>query len=325
MKRFLAVALSSWVMVTAPAAVKAQSYPAQPVRIVVPFAPGGATDIIARLVAARLTARLGQSFVVDTRGGGSGIPGTQFVQKAKPDGYTLLLSGNGPHATNAVMFQKLPYDPVKDFAQISLTGKVPLLLNVHPSAPVRNLPEFLDWVKKNPGKINYASPGNGSPPHLTMELLAQTHGLSMVHVAYKGSAPAHNDLMAGHVPVMFDNVLSSIGNVQSGRIRALAVASAQRATGLPSVPTFRESGVPDFDASTWTILAAPAGTPRPIVELLSSEVRQMFADPEVQQRLQQQGVIPVATHPDETQKFVADEIRKWSQVVKQARIEPLDQ
>jgi len=325
MKRFLIATLSSLAVLAAPAALRAQTYPAQPVRVVVPFAPGGATDIIARMVAARLTARLGQSFVVDNRGGGSGIPGTQLVQNAKPDGYTLLLSGNGPHATNAVMFQKLPYDPVKDFAQISLTGKFPLLLNVNPNVPVRNLQEFLDWVKKNPGKVSYASPGNGSPPHLTMELLAQTHGLNMVHVAYKGSAPALNDLMAGHVPVMFDNVLSSMANVQGGRVRGLAVASAQRATGLPSVPTFKESGVPEFDASTWTILAAPAGTPRPIVELLSSEVRKMFADPEIQQRLQQQGVVPVATAPDETQRFVADEIRKWSKVVVQAKIAPLDQ
>jgi tripartite-type tricarboxylate transporter receptor subunit TctC len=323
MQRLLLVTLSALVL-AAPGFVRAQAYPAQPVRIVVPFAPGGATDIIARLIAARLSARFGQSFVVDNRGGGSGIPGTQLVQNAKPDGYTLLLSGNGPHATNAVLFQKLPYDPLKDFVQITLTGKLPLLINVNPSAPVRTLPEFLDWARKNPGKINYASPGNGTPPHLTMELLAQTHGLSLVHVPYKGSAPAINDLMAGHVPVMFDNVLASISNIQGGRIRALAVAAPQRVPGLPSTPTFKEAGLGDFEASTWTILAAPAGTPRAIVDLLSTEVRQMFADPEIQQRLQQQGVVPAAMGPEETQRFVASEIQKWAKVVQQARIEPLD-
>lgn len=323
MKHLLLAGLSA-LLLAAPLTLRAQSYPSQPVRIVVPFAPGGATDIIARLVAARLTARLGQSFVVDNRGGGSGIPGTQVVQQAKPDGYTLLLSGNGPHATNAVLFQKLPYDPAKDFVQISLTGKLPLVLNVNPKAAARNLEEFIAWVKKSPGDISYASPGNGSPPHLTMELLAQTQGLNMVHVAYRGSAPAINDLVAGHVPVMFDNVLASIGNVQSGRIRALAVASAQRMPALPSTPTFKESGLPDFEASTWTLLAAPAGTPRAIVDLLSNEVRLMFADPEFQQRMQQQGVVPVATTPEETQRFVVDEIQKWAKVVKQAKVEPLD-
>lgn len=323
MKRFLLAALAAFVL-AAPAAAQAQGYPAQPVRIVVPFAPGGATDIIARLVATRLTARLGQSFVVDNRGGGSGIPGTQVVQNAKPDGYTLLLSGNGPHATNAVLFQKLPYDPLKDFTQISLTGTLPLLINVNPSAPVRTLQEFIDWARKNPGKINYASPGNGTPPHLSMELLAQTQGLSLVHVPYKGSAPAINDLMAGHVPVMFDNVLASISNIQAGRIRALGVATAQRVPGLPSTPTFKEAGLGDFEASTWTLLAAPAGTPRAIVDLLAGEVRQMFADPDIQQRLQQQGVVPVTMGPDETQRFVAAEIQKWAKVVQRARIEPLD-
>lgn len=323
MKRFL-LAAGSALLLLAPQALLAQNYPAQPVRIVVPFAPGGATDIIARLVAARLTARLGQNFIVENRGGGSGIPGTQVVQKAKPDGYTLLLSGNGPHATNAVLFQKLPYDPLKDFAQISLTGKLPLLLNVHPDAPPRNVQEFVDWVRKNPGKINYASPGNGSPPHLAMELLAQTFGLNMIHVAYKGSAPAINDLVAGHVPVMFDNVLASISNVQGGRIRALAVTAAQRTSGLPAIATFKEAGVSDFEVSTWTVLLAPAGTPRAIVDLLSSEVRLMFAEQEFQSRLQAQGVVPTAMTPDDTQRFVADEIQKWAKVVKQAKIEPLD-
>lgn len=324
MRRVL-LAMCSVLTLACAASSHAQKYPAQPVKIVVPFAAGGATDIIARLVAARLSARLEQAFVVDNRGGASGITGTLAVKQSKPDGYTLLLSGNGPHATNAVLFQKLPYDPLKDFAQISLTGKLPLVLNVNPSVPAQTLPAFFAWVKANPEPVIYASPGNGSPPHLTMELLAQTKGLAMLHVPYKGSALAINDLMAGHVPVMFDNVLASIANVQGGRIRALAVASAERLPGLPSIPTFKEAGLPEFDVATWTVLAAPAGTPRPIVELLSREIQQIFAEPEIQKRLQQQGVVPTTMTPEETLHYVAEEIHRWGQVVRRAKLAPLDQ
>ncbi|MDQ2081494.1 tripartite tricarboxylate transporter substrate binding protein [Xanthobacteraceae bacterium Astr-EGSB] len=311
-------------MLACPDAGHAQKYPAQSVRIVVPFAPGGATDIIARMVAARLSTRLGQTFVVENRGGGSGIPGTVAVQQARPDGYTLLLSGNGPHATNVALYEKLPYDPLKDFTQISLTGLLPLVLNVNPKAPFRTLPEFVQWAKANPGKMNYGSPGAGSPPHLAMEMLAQSHGLDMVHIPYKGSAPAITDLVAGHIPAMFDNVLASLSNIQSGTIVALGVTTSQRVAALPAVPTFREAGVGDFEASTWTLLTAPAGTPSTIVEQLSAEVRLIFSDPEIQQRLQQQGVVPTVSTPEQTQAFVASEIEKWTQVARKARVQPLD-
>lgn len=319
------ITLCSVVALAFSANAQAQKYPAQPVKIIVPFGAGGATDIIARLLATRLSARLEQPFVVENRGGASGITGTLTVKQAKPDGYTLLLSGNGPHATNAVLFQKLPYDPLKDFAQISLTGKLPLVLNVNPDTPTRTVADFLAWAKASATPVTYASPGNGSPPHLTMELLAQTQGLTLLHVPYKGSASAIADLIAGHVPVMFDNVLASIGNVQSGRIRALAVASAERIPGMPTIPTFKEAGLPEFDVATWTILAAPAGTPRPIIELLSREVRQIFAEPDIEKRLQQQGVLPTTMTPEETQHYVAGEIRKWGQVVQKAKLPPLDQ
>jgi tripartite-type tricarboxylate transporter receptor subunit TctC len=302
-------------------ATHAQRYPAQPVKLVVPFAPGGATDIIARLLAERLGQRLGQPFTVDNRGGASGITGTQAVQNAPPNGYTLLLTGNGPHATNVALFRKLPYDPLKDFAQVSLTGVLPLVLNVNPAAPAQNFDEFVKWVKGQPGKISYASPGTGSPPHLAMELLAQRLGLSLVHVPYKGSAPAINDLIAGHVPVMFDNVFASIGNVKAGKIRSLAVGSGRRLASLPAVPTFIESGMPGFEVASWTSMAAPAGTPREIVELLSAEIRQLFAQPEVQARLLDQGAVPVATTPDQTERFVREEIQRWSAVVDNAKVE----
>ncbi len=303
---------------------QAQKYPSQPVKVVVPFAPGGATDMIARLLAERLSQRLGQPFVVDNRGGGSGIPGSMAVRSAKPDGYTLLLTGNGPHATNVALFKKLPYDPLRDFVQISLTGVLPLVLNVNPTAPAQSFDVFVQWVRANPGKINYASPGLGTPPHLSMELLAQRLGLSMVHVPYKGSAPAINDLIAGHVPIMFDNVLASISNVRSGRIRSLAVGSSNRLPILPSVPTFIELGNAGFEVATWTAVAAPTGTPREIVELLSAEIRQIFALPEMQTRLLEQGAVPVTTTPEQTERFIREEIQKWARVVDAAKLERID-
>jgi len=304
--------------------VQAQTYPSQPVRIVVPFAAGGATDIIARLVAEKLSQRMGGSFIVENRGGASGIVGTQVVQQAKPDGYTLLLTGNGPHAVNVALFGKLPYDPLRDFAQISLTGVLPLVLNANPGAPVRTLDDFVKWAKAQPGKASYASPGIGSPPHLSMELLAQAHGLSLVHVPYKGSAPAIADLIAGHVPVMFDNVLASIQNIRAGRIRSLAVGSLERLESLPEVPTFAESGMKGFQVATWTALVAPAGTPAAITERLSGEVRAIFALPDVKERLQQQGAIPTTMTPAETARFVGEEITKWQRVAEAAKVPKVD-
>ena len=294
---------------------RAQTWPQQPVRIVVPFAPGGATDLIARMLADQFTKRLGQSFVVENRGGASGIVGTQAVQTARPDGYTLLMSGNGPHATNVAL---------KDFAQISLTGQLPLVLNVNPAQPVRTLAEFIAWARSQPGKISYASPGNGSPPHLAMELLAQRHGLSLVHVPYKGSAPAIADLMAGHVPVMFDNLFASMQNIRAGKIRAVAVGSARAMESLPGVPSFSESGMPGFEVATWTILVAPAGTPSAVVDRLARETAAIFQLPEMRQRLQDQGALPVTTTPEQTEAFVRDEIRKWSEVVERAGIPKAD-
>ncbi|MBL8385932.1 MAG: tripartite tricarboxylate transporter substrate binding protein [Burkholderiales bacterium] len=320
MSRTFRVLFAVLALLSAPHA-GAQRYPAQPVKVIVPFAPGGATDIIARLLAERLAQRLGQPFVVENRGGASGITGTQAVQNAPANGYTLLLTGNGPHATNVALFRKLPYDPLKDFAQVSLTGVLPLVLNVNPMTPAQSFEDFVKWVQANPGKVSYASPGTGSPPHLAMELLAQRLSLSMVHVPYKGSAPAINDLVAGHVPVMFDNVFASIGNVRSGRIRSIAVGAGRRMASLPNVPTFIEAGMQGFEVASWTAMAAPAGTPREIVELLSAEVRHVFLQPEIQTRLVEQGAVPVASTPEQTERFVRDEIQRWSAVVENARME----
>jgi tripartite-type tricarboxylate transporter receptor subunit TctC len=290
------------------------------VRIVVPFAAGGATDIIARMVAEKLASRLGQPFVVENRAGASGIVGTQAVQQARADGHTLLLTGNGPHAVNVALFEKLPYDPLKDFAQISLTGVLPLVLNANPSVPVASLADFIQWARANPGKATYASPGIGTPPHLSMELLAQTHGLGLTHVPYKGSAPAIADLIAGHVPVMFDNVFASIQNIRAGRIRSVAVGSLQRLDSLPSIPTFNESGMPGFQVATWTALVAPAGTPASVVNQLAAELKAIFALNDVREKLESQGAIATTSTPVETARFVAEEIDKWKRVAERAKV-----
>lgn len=299
-------------------------YPNRPVRMVVPFAAGGATDIIARLVAERLGRTLGQPFVVDNRGGASGIIGTDAVAKAPADGYTLLMTGNGPHAVNPSLFRRLRYDPLKDFEQISTTAMLPLVLNVHPSVPAKNLAEFVDWVRRNPGKLSYASPGVGTPPHLTMELFKGVHGIDIQHVPYKGSAPALNDLLGGQVQVMFDNVLASYQHIRAGKIRTMAVGTPQRIAQLPEVPTFIESGMAGFEAYTWTALIAPAGTPRPIVERLSREVRAILADPEVRSALAAQGAIPYSSTPEELRRFTEEEIRKWAGVIEKAGVERQD-
>ena len=303
-----------------PVLAQSQAYPNRPVRIIVPFAPGGATDIIARVVADRLTRSLGQSFVVDNKGGASGMIGQDIVAKAAPDGYTLLMTGNGPHAINVSLFSKVPYDPLRDFEQISLTAMLPLVLNVHPSVPATNLQELIVWAKANPGKLNYASPGQGTPPHLTMEVFRASQGIDLQHVPYKGSAPALNDLLGGQVSIMFDNVLASYQHIKSGKIRALAVASPTRLTQLPDVPTFAESGVTNFEASTWTAMVAPAKTPQYIIDLLSASIGKIMLMEEVRTALAAQGAIPQASSPAELRRFTETEITKWSAVIKRAGV-----
>lgn len=296
------------------------SWPAKPIRMIVPFPAGGATDIIARILAEKLTQSLGQTFVVENRAGASGLIGQAAASRAKPDGYTVLLTGNGPHAINAGLFEPMPYDPLEDFAQISLTSVLPLVLNVHPSVPARSLPEFVDWVKASPGEFNYASPGVGSPPHLTMELFKSQNGLDIVHVPYKGSSEAITDLIGGQVSVMFDNALASFQHIKSGKIRALSIGAGQRLPSLPDVPTFKESGYPDFEAHTWTALAAPAGTPQNVIDRLAEATAQVLEAAEVKESLAAQGAIAASSTPAELEERTRLEITRWSGVIEQAGI-----
>ncbi|OWT66291.1 hypothetical protein CEY11_00670 [Candidimonas nitroreducens] len=298
----------------------AQTWPSRPVRMIVPFPAGGATDIIARILAERLTAEFGQSFIVENRAGASGIIGEAAAAHAAPDGYTILHTGNGPHAINTDLFEPMPYDPVKDFAQISLTSVLPLVLNVNPSVPAKTLPEFVAWVKANPGKLNYASPGIGSPPNLTMELFKSQNGLDIVHVPYKGSSLAIRDLIGGQVSVMFDNVLASYQHIKNGTIRTLAIGTPKRLPSLPDVPTFKEEGFPNFEAYTWTALAAPAGVPAAIINRLSDATAKILRTPKVQASLTAQGAIAESSTPAQLQARVRAEIKKWAQVIAEANI-----
>ncbi|MGO1767266.1 MAG: Bug family tripartite tricarboxylate transporter substrate binding protein, partial [Advenella sp.] len=281
-----------------------ENWPEKPVRMIVPFPAGGATDIIARILAANLERFLGQPFVVDNRAGASGIIGESAAARAAADGYTVLLTGNGPHAVNTGLFDPMPYDPLKDFAQISLTSILPLVLNVHPSVPATNLPEFVTWVQDNPGKFNYASPGVGSPPHLTMELFKHENNLDIVHVPYKGSSLAITDLIGGQITVMFDNALASFQHIKNGNVRALGVGSTERLSSLADVPTFKEAGFPQFEAYTWTALAAPAGVPESIMNKLADATAKTLKDAGVKERLTAQGAIAVSSTPAELEERV---------------------
>lgn len=316
----LSIALTGTTVVNPAGAASSDNWPDKPVRMIVPFPAGGATDIIARILADHLGKELGQPFVVENRPGASGIIGQSAAARSAHDGYTVLLTGNGPHSINTSLFESMPYDPIKDFSQVSLTSVLPLVLNVHPSVPAKNLVEFVEWVRKNPGKFNYASPGVGSPPHLTMELFKHQNDLDIVHVPYKGSSGAVTDLIGGQVTVMFDNVLASYQHIKNGSVHALVVGSGERLSSLPDVPTFNEVGYPDFEAYTWTALVAPAGVPREIITKLSLATAKVLTDPKVKESLTNQGAIAQSSTPKELEQKTKDEIKKWAQVIKLANV-----
>jgi tripartite-type tricarboxylate transporter receptor subunit TctC len=323
-RRTFMSSIGAWGMVGAisPHAVWANNdWPNKPVRMIVPFPAGGATDIIARILAEKLTTELGQPFVVENRAGASGLIGQTAAARAPADGYTVLLTGNGPHAINTGLYETMPYDPIKDFEQVSLTSVLPLVLNVHPSVPAQTLPEFVAWVKANPGKLNYASPGIGSPPHLSMELFKSQNGLDIVHVPYKGSSLALSDLIGGQVSVMFDNALSSFQHIKNGKIRALAIGSPERAASLPEVPTFKEGGFPGFEAYTWTALVAPAGVPADIINRLAQTTAKILDTESMRTSLAAQGAIAASSTPAQLKQRTESEIKKWSDVLHQAGIE----
>lgn len=294
----------------------AASYPNKPIRIVVPFPAAGTTDILARAVANELSKAWGHPVVVENRPGAGGNLGSDIVAKAAPDGYTLLVGAVSPQAINVTLYPKMPYDVMRDFAHITLIANVPNLLEVHPSVPVKTVRELIELAKARPGKLAYASSGNGTSIHLSAELFKSMAGVDMLHIPYKGSAPAVTDLIAGQVQLMFDNLPSSLAQVKAGKLRPIAVTSRERSPALPDVPTIAESGLPGYEATSWFGMHAPAGTQKDIVAKISATVAKSLRTPEMMERLASQGAQPVGNTPEEFTEFVRAEITKWARVVK---------
>src|SRR4051812_45165934 len=318
MVRFIAAAA----LCLAAAGAHAQ-YPAKQVRMIVGFPPGQATDIVARLVAEKLSSRLGQSFFVDNKPGAAGIIGTELVVKAPPDGYTLQMNSSGPLSVNPGLYAKLPYDPVRDLQPISIAATVPLFLVVHPSLAANSVKELVALAKSQPGKLNYASGGSGVTNHLVMEMFKFAASLDMTHVPYKGGPPAVTDLIAGQVSLMFETGPGILPHVRSGKLRALGVGSVKRSAATPDLPTIAEQGYPGFDGVAWIGLVAPAGVPRAIVDKLAAETAAIIALPDVRERLLALGAEPAANSPDEFGAYIKSEIAKWGKVIKEsgARVE----
>jgi tripartite-type tricarboxylate transporter receptor subunit TctC len=298
-----------------------QAYPARPVTVVAPYAAGGGADLIARMLAQRLADRLGQSFVVENRLGAGGVIAATSVAKSPPDGYTLFLATSTQMSIQVTLHKKLPYDPAADFAPIALIASVPFVLVVHPSLPVQSMTDLIKLAKEKPGKLTFGSSGVGGPPHLYTELLKTMTGTDMTHIPYKGTAQAMNDVVAGHVPIIFSDLAPAIPLLKDGRLRALGISSKVRFAGLPDVPPLAEVGVPGFDAVAWVMVVAPAQTPASIVDKLHGELKSIMAIPEVQKYLVDIGNIPLTTPPpDELQRYVKSEIVRWGKVVEQAGI-----
>jgi len=294
----------------------ASVFPNHPIRLLVGLPPGGSTDAIARIVASKLGDALGQHVVVDNRTGASGLIASEIAARAPADGHTLLFGASFYSEVYASLERRLPYDPVRDFAPISLVTKVPNVLVVHPALPVRTVADFIAYAKSRPGKLNYASSGNGSSAHLSMELLKKQVGIDVVHVPYKGAPQALVDLLAGEISVMFGNVPSQIPHLKSGKTRALAVTGAIRNFQLPDVPTMIEAGVPDFEITVWYGVFTPARVPPAILSVLNSALIQSLAAPDVRQRMAVQGAEPTPTTRDEFAAFQKAEVAKWAKVVK---------
>jgi tripartite-type tricarboxylate transporter receptor subunit TctC len=299
----------------ATSSVLAQDWPTRPIRYVVPFPPAGATDILARFVADKLAPALGRPVVVENRAGASGNLGTDYVAKSPPDGYTMLML-TVAQTISETLYTKLPFSLGRDFAPVALVARVPNVMEVHPSVPAKTVKEFIALAKARPGQINYASSGSGTSIHMSAELFKMMTGVDIVHVPYKGSGPALIDLISGQVSVMFDNLTSSIGYINSGRLRALAITTATRYPGLPNLPTVSESGVPNYEASAWFGVVVPLRTPREVIVRLNTEINRAINLPDMRERFMQQGAIPAPGTPEEFGKHIHAEVVKWAKVVK---------
>jgi tripartite-type tricarboxylate transporter receptor subunit TctC len=321
-KSTLAAALAALSLLPAtPAFAQAASFPSKSITIIVPASPGGAIDLVARLTGDKMSKDWGKPVVIDNKAGATGTIGTQAVATAPPDGHMLALVASS-HAINPVMFKKLPYDTVKSFEPVILTHVVPLVLVVNPKLPVNNVKELIAYGKANPGKLSFASSGNGGAPHMSGELFASMAGIQMTHIPYKGSTAAHPDLMSGQTSVMFDTLAAVQQHIKTGALKALAVTTASRVPSVPDIPTMAEAGLPGYETSTWGGVIAPAGTPKDVVAKLNAEFNAGLAQPDIKKKINDAGIETAGGTPQQFADFLQVEMKKWAKVAKDANIQP---
>ena len=313
--------IAAAVLAAAACAVQAQNWPAKPVHLISPYPPGGTNDVTGRIVGDKLAARLGQPVLVENKPGANTRIATEYVAKSEPDGYTLFWVA-APHTVNPALYSKLPYDTIKAFAPVAQTVMLPVLMTVPAASPAKSLKEFLELAKKDPKFTTVSSPGNGSGPHLAIELLIASSGAPLAHVPYKGDAPALNDLLGGQLAAGMAAFGTPLPHVKSGKLRALAVVSRQRMPQLPDVPPFAEAGYPQVDAFAWFGMLAPAGTPEPVIARLNTEVNAILKLPDVRARFEQLGALPIGGTPADFDRFIRADIEKWTRVVKERGIKP---
>lgn len=313
--RIVCLTMALGAVVAAAPAFPQQQYPAKPIRLIVPLAPGGPSDILARTVAAKLTEGIKQTVVVDNRPGAGGTVGADIAAKSPPDGYTMILVSTS-YSINASLYPKLPYNTLKDLTAVTMLASAPYLLTVHPSLPAKSLKQLLALAKARPGEMNYASGGSGTGPHLAMEVLKQRTGMNVVHIPYKGAGPALNDLVAGHVQLQMVNMIAGLPLVKAGRIRALAVSTGKRSDAAPEIPTIAESGVPGFDEGGQHGIMVPAGTPREIVARLHQEIVKVVQSPEIRSRLAGEGAAVAGTTPEQYAEVIRSDVEKWARIIK---------
>lgn len=316
MLRFIGWALLAVLFAAPEGGALAQTYPSKPIRIVVPFPPGGPADILARIIGQNLAESWGQQAVIDNRAGAGGNIGSEMVAKALPDGYTLLMGFVGTHAINASLYSTMPYDNAKDFEPVSLVAMVTIILVVHPSIPANSVKELIVLARSRPGQLTFGSPGNGTPQHLAGELFNTMAGVKMVHIPYKGAVPALTDLLGGRVSLIFSSMPPALPHVKAGKLRALAVTSARRSSAAPDVPTIAESGLPGYEVINWYGILVPAGTPKEIVARLNAEILKILNVPDVKERLSAQGAETFSSTPQEFAAYIRKETEKWAKVVK---------
>jgi tripartite-type tricarboxylate transporter receptor subunit TctC len=309
------IALLAIASITLPAIAWAQHYPDRPIKLIVPVPPGGGVDILSRAIGQKMSVSMGVPVVIDNRAGASAAIGTEALATAKPDGYTIMM-GYSAHATNPIFNPNLPYNTKKDFAAIAHVGYIPLILVVPASSPVNSVKELIALAKSKPGQLQFASGGAGAGAHLSGELLMVTAGVDIIHVPYKGNAPALNDLLGGHVSMMFDTINTSLPHVKAGTLKALAVTSNKRSSLAPSVPTMIEAGLPGFEISAWYVMFAPANTPKEIMQRLNAEVNKALKDPELRANLGDQGVELTGGTSEEADAFVNGELERWAKIIK---------